>query len=248
MEETTISNRPTLRSLLSLLRDAGDAGVLAGDLARQFSEPQVLQARNRWVNTTLEYQRHKAAPTVCRSQAKEKGPYYRGSWQWRWFITSAGLEQLAADPPMTRAQREQARLAARSAYEQNHQRRQALVSSAIAEGFGVSTSHCRRRAKVAELRQAGLSLEDIGHIFGLSRERVRHIEMGRDGPCRCGSCMDTSKVTRVEVINHGAALDFVGTKDIPGRLVATWNCSAEVSLQDGERTLKIFLGAPQAAS
>jgi len=53
--------------------------------------------------------------------------------------------------------------------------------------------------------------------------------------------MDTSKVTRVEVINYGAPLDFVGTADTSGRLVIAGKCSAQVCLQDGERTLKIFL-------
>jgi hypothetical protein len=59
--------------------------------------------------------------------------------------------------------------------------------------------------------------------------------------------MDTSKVTRVEVINHGATPDFVGDKSTRGRLVIAMNCSAEVSMQDGERTLKIFLGPPRDA-
>jgi hypothetical protein len=60
-----------------------------------------------------------------------------------------------------------------------------------------------------------------------------------------GAGMDTSKVTRVEVINHGAALDYVGTVDTFGRLLGTWNCSVELSLQDGDRTLKVFLDPPR---
>jgi hypothetical protein len=63
-----------------------------------------------------------------------------------------------------------------------------------------------------------------------------------------GAGMDTSKVTRVEVINHGAPLDYVGTIDTFGRLLGTWNCSVELSLQDGGRTLNVFLDPPRANS
>jgi hypothetical protein len=54
--------------------------------------------------------------------------------------------------------------------------------------------------------------------------------------------MDTSKVTRLEVINHGGEIDFVGRPESFGRVLISWATSVELELQDGGRTLKIFMG------
>ena len=35
--------------------------------------------------------------------------------------------------------------------------------------------YVERNAKIAKLRESGLTLEDVGHQFGISRERVRQI-------------------------------------------------------------------------
>lgn len=47
--------------------------------------------------------------------------------------------------------------------------------------------------------------------------------------------LDTSKVTRVELIDHRHdAASF-------GRVFVAYDCSVELSLQDGQRTLKVFV-------
>ena len=47
--------------------------------------------------------------------------------------------------------------------------------------------------------------------------------------------MDVSKVTRFEVIDHR-----MGSATL-GRAFVAWKCAVELSLQDGARTLKVFV-------
>lgn len=57
---------------------------------------------------------------------------------------------------------------------------------------------------------------------------------------------DTSKITRVEVINHGAPLNLIpANRESFGMILVTWDCSVDLSLQDNGRTLKVFLGPRQ---
>lgn len=51
--------------------------------------------------------------------------------------------------------------------------------------------------------------------------------------------MNTDSVTRFEVIDH--------TKNGAGRVVVKYDVAVELSLQDDNRTLKVFLTDPQAA-
>ena len=44
------------------------------------------------------------------------------------------------------------------------------------KNFKNSTKISSREAKILELRQQNYSLQEIGHIYGVTRERVRQIE------------------------------------------------------------------------
>jgi len=56
--------------------------------------------------------------------------------------------------------------------------------------------------------------------------------------------MDTSRVTRFEVINHGGTVQAVGNREAFGIILIAWDDgnTVELSLQDDGRTLKVFLG------
>lgn len=186
--DSTANDRPYTRNVLSLLAEAGSKGMLVGTLIRSFSFPAELQRRNRYVNTTLSQLERRGI--VARSARKEHGPYYHGVPQWRWFITSKGLEEVARGPRGTRAAARLARAEELQArVRENNIRRAALVSKAIEEGYGPATPACLRKAKVLELRQQKLSLRDVGAVFLLTPERIRQIEAGiRERPCNCQEC------------------------------------------------------------
>jgi len=46
-------------------------------------------------------------------------------------------------------------------------------------------------------------------------------------------------ITRVEVIDHRAS------SSAPGRMLVLWNVNAEISMQDGGRTLKVLVSDQQ---
>jgi hypothetical protein len=61
--------------------------------------------------------------------------------------------------------------------------------NAIEAGYGRTTPSCQRTAKIRELQAQHLSLEEIGFVFGITRERVRQIAAGQSvTPCRCPDC------------------------------------------------------------
>ena len=47
--------------------------------------------------------------------------------------------------------------------------------------------------------------------------------------------VDTTKIDRVEVINHRTDAERFG------KVFTQWDCSVEISIQDGGRTLKVFV-------
>jgi hypothetical protein len=91
-----------------------------------------------------------------------------------WWITTNGTELLArlSELPARRAESSAAARVEADAVLELATRRQALLANAK-RGGGVSTSYWERRLAVPELRAAGISLREIGEVFGVSREQIR---------------------------------------------------------------------------
>lgn len=174
-------SRPRTMDLLAMLDRAGDEGLPAGALSRGFTEPVSITSRQALVNTNL--LRLAGSGKVRRSDRKEASTYYHNTPVWRWFITTAGSEYLAQGGYKGRTERSRARREALAEAKAAHQRR---IEEAVA---GLATGHPRctqvRNEQMIMLRKTGMTLEDLGALFGISRERARQIIAGRCGPCQC---------------------------------------------------------------
>ena len=117
----------------------------------------------------------------------EPSKYYNNVPSWRWRITESGAAFLAAGMAEgVRAVRraEQARAAADRAAKRLL--RENLVTQAYMDNDPSVVPACEREQVIRELRAAGSTLDEIGQVFGITRERVRQILVGyRSGRCRC---------------------------------------------------------------
>jgi hypothetical protein len=184
----------SVERILRALSEAGDKGILAGDLARSIPPPRPSQ-----VNTVL---RHlEMAVLARRSAAKEESLHYRRSWSWRWFITAAGQEYLDGGCQKgawerARQSREQERLRLKP-------RTVKLLRSQLAvrdwreKAARVAASGCRvrRDAAMRSMRADGMTWKAIGELLGVSGERVRQVVDQTRGtraapPCQCGPCRE----------------------------------------------------------
>jgi hypothetical protein len=201
-EVTQLPETPNSRRVLELLKEAGDEGMLGGVLARHFTIPdphtpslqgkmaaasQNLQRRLAWTNQVLDrFLRH----GFVRRGGKEPTPYYNNVPVYRWYITPEGVEYLAAGMA---AGIRAARIArAKLKAEQNREaRRRAddLITQAYVDCDPSSIYKCEREKMIRELREAGCTLDAIGGVFGVTRERVRQILIGYKAlPCECPRC------------------------------------------------------------
>lgn len=189
---------PTSKRVLEILHEAGEKGIIGPDIARHFTIPepdmpslrklnrrsQGLQRKLAWTNQILE---RFAINGYVRRGLAEASPYYHRVPAYRWFVTPAGSEYLAAglsagirEARDREREREAVRLAA-------HRRRLAdLLTEAYDKYDPETTPRCERERVMRELRSEGCTLHDIGQIFGLTRERVRQILINyRVSPCHC---------------------------------------------------------------
>lgn len=178
-------SRPTTYDILAVLAEAGEPGLTGGEITGKFTEPAGRGPRQRNINETLK--RQQRLGRTRKSEHTEPSAIYNRVPVYRWFITAAGQEFLARGrQPEGKVLREQHREQLRREYQENLARRRAIIQAAIDAGFGRGTPQCQREAKIREMRAQKLTLEEIGTVFDLTRERVRQIEMGRKvGPCRC---------------------------------------------------------------
>jgi DNA-directed RNA polymerase sigma subunit (sigma70/sigma32) len=112
---------------------------------------------------------------------------------YRWYVTPKAAEYLADGDRGERARRTAMRLEewerVSAAAVQSRQAALAAVRAELAVKLEAhALTRCWRYDKIIELRQARCSLQEIGDVFGLTRERVRQIEAGREQPCRCAAC------------------------------------------------------------
>jgi hypothetical protein len=164
---------------MQALADAGEAGMLAGDLTDLFDEPAPRTLRLNAVNRVLAYQR--SGQQVRRSAAREPGARRRNASSYRWFITPAGRRRLGviassgaapggsvAGPARVQLDRTRRRLAA-------ERRKYEALKTAVAELCGPGVPPEARNDRIIALGEAGVDRQLIGDMFRLSRERVRQI-------------------------------------------------------------------------
>jgi hypothetical protein len=172
--------------VLGILREAGGTGITGPEIARQFTH-DTLQRRMCVVNQVLYRLRHRQR--VIRGP-KEPTKYYHRVPTYRWFITPAGVHYLATgmekgarQARWEQAERKRAELA-------EYRRHLAdLLTEAYDRIDPQTAPKCERERVMRELRTAGCTLESIGEVFGVTRERVRQV-LNRQNvtPCRCGRC------------------------------------------------------------
>lgn len=170
----------SVAGMLSELAQAGEAGMATGELSRKFayrdSYGGELQRLLAEANTLLATQARMG--NITRSATMEPSAYYHNTPNRRWFITVAGREYLAAGGRMEIARR--ARAEASRAREEKRLRREQAREEGTALLGAAAGSMILRDAVICQLRAQGdLTLEDIGSLTGLTRERVRQI--ARDG-------------------------------------------------------------------
>ncbi len=202
---TQLPETPNSRRVLEMLKEAGDEGVIGGVLARHFtiddphmpslikkrmSAPsQNLQRRLAWTNQILDrFLRH----GWVRRGEKEPTPFYNNVPVYRWYITPEGLEYLAAgmSAGIRAARIEHARRLAEQRMSANKHADDMITQAYV--DYDPHTIHkCERKKAIMELRAAGCTLDSIGGVFGLTRERIRQIINGwKTGICNCPRCTD----------------------------------------------------------
>ena len=195
---------PSPRRILGLLVDAGDKGVRGSDLARHFTirRPpnmpslghlgpwsQSLQRRLAWTNQILD---RFLINGYARKGKAEPSPYYHRVPVYRWFVTPEGVQYLADGLAEGRRKMRDEREAAENERLAQHRKKlDNLLTQAYVENDPATVTACQRERVIRELRDAGCTLQDIGDVFGITRERVRQVQMGINvNPCRCPECND----------------------------------------------------------
>src|SRR5277367_995558 len=179
---------PRTLTVLRVLADAGDTGILAPDIAYRFNKPLSQQRRNSVVNQILI--RHGIRGHAFRVSARSFR--YHNVQTYRWFITDTGNKYLESggyhaaiadirrDAAITAQEREQRLI-----------RRQLVLKAAPALVAQLPPGCNKSRAElIIKLYDQGLVMEEIGQLFGLTRERIRQIKRDINvRPCACWNCI-----------------------------------------------------------
>ena len=188
VEQAAQRLRPRTLAVLDILAEAGEDGVFASDIARQFKEPEAQQRRNNAVNQFL----HTLSRTekVRRSDQPIATAGYHNVQAYRWFITSLGLTylQVGGREGVESLRHDTLRDAQRTSQERLAEREHALANYLDITGEPVDGCQVWRYWAIRKLRSHLVTLNEIGAIMGVSRERVRQIEAGKLPACRCPAC------------------------------------------------------------
>lgn len=194
---------PNSQSVLEILKEAGEQGILGPTIARMFTiadppripvsqkrcTPQManLQRRLTWTNQILyRFRKRGWAERV----GMERSPYYHNVGTWRWRITESGVEYLAAGMwAGVRAARDAERQRWALEYEARQKRLDDMITQAYMDYDPHTVYKCEREAAIRVMREAGCTLDAIGGVFGVTRERVRQIVNGyKPTSCMCPRC------------------------------------------------------------
>jgi hypothetical protein len=176
--------RLTVASVLAFLAGAGEAGATTTEIALAHDYPASYHQRSNRVSQVMLVLRRRGEAEPA---GLERSPLYRHNPVSRWRITQAG-EAARAEDEAVRQARDQARRTATARREAalacDPQAREAALSAVreeiaalVRQGGMHKITPAWRAAKVAELRAVPCTLNEIGQLFGLTRERVRQIEI-----------------------------------------------------------------------
>jgi hypothetical protein len=178
------AGKPVTSQVLAILAAAGEAGILAGDIARQFAYPEDLSRRNVKVNNIL--RTLASSGRVRKADREERSPHYRNTPVYRWWITEDGLRYLANGLRPDQAVQMESDMARRADDRRRHAK---LIKAAKREHGKGEPDHVRERV-IKELRAEGCTWIAIGTVYGISRERARQIHDGLNvNPCLCDACV-----------------------------------------------------------
>lgn len=187
---TMSDGRPhmSVTGMLTELAKAGAGGISTGDLARRFAFRQSyggdVQRALAEANTILETQARMG--NVRKSAEMEPSAYYNNTPSRRWFITAAGHDYLAEGGRMEIARR--ARKERERARSEKLARREVAreVTRQLLSAVPGNDRQARNRVIAQVYAEGALTLEDLGRLTGLTRERVRQvIRVARQSPAEC---------------------------------------------------------------
>lgn len=163
--------KPAAKAVLTALHEAGPAGLQTGQLAKLFDEYS-MQRRLVRVGTIL---RVFAANGNARRTGPEPSVFKHGNIVYRWHITNEGSQYLATGMRPGSAVRTLARSQEAAAERQRELDRRTEL---LATSQPVFLHMCQRDAEIRHLRAEGVLLQDIGDLWGITRERARQIAGG----------------------------------------------------------------------
>lgn len=166
----------TIQSTLSYLIEAGGTGATTTEIAEAHDYPGGHQQRSNRVSQIMKILEDEGGAERAGTEPSHR---YRHGPVSRWRVTPAGIARHEiAGRRRERAARCDERIAG------NMAARQAALEAARAELAGMirsggvrAVTKAYRAAKIAELRAVPCSLSEIGDVFGITRERVRQIEL-----------------------------------------------------------------------
>jgi hypothetical protein len=174
--------RLTVASVLAFLDGAGEAGATTTEIALAHDYPVSYHQRSNRVSQVMLVLRNRG---WAEPAGLDRSPLYRHNPVNRWRVTAAGEAAYAEDKAAAQA-RDQARRAAAARREAalaagDGPRAEALAAArreiARQRDSAGGITPAWRAAKIIELRQVPCTLDEIGQLFGLTKERVRQIEM-----------------------------------------------------------------------
>jgi hypothetical protein len=123
--------------------------------------------------------------------SREMSPYYHNVPTYRWYVTDKGREYLDGGMAAgVRARRAATAAAEHQRKDERRNRAAQMITQAYVDYDPATTPQCVRVRVIHELRDAGATLDAIGGVFDLTRERVRQILVGISvNPCRCDQCI-----------------------------------------------------------
>lgn len=214
---------PVTMEVLAALAEAGDKGLLAGEISRRFSRPENItarQARSNWVLRQQQSEGH------VRRGGTEPTPFYHNTPCYRWHITDEGRDYLASGGWEGKAARNRARLGALAAEKAARRKRHAEMTRLVTEAASAVPPGCRARRDevIIWARAEGLPLEWISALFGITRERARQIARRtakRPQACPCG-CQAYSLLgaAAVPALHDGLGLHVPLARVVPAGAVA----------------------------
>lgn len=166
--------------MVGLLIEAGPEGLTTVEITDAFGIPAPRQQRS---NRVSQIARKMFGRGYAEHMGRERSPLYRHNYVNRWRVTEEGAAWYRGELARVRRQVTEDGLW-RIRIREAAQAREAALAAArgeladlIREGGTRAVTKQRRQDMILRLRAVPCTLGEIGDVFGITRERVRLIEM-----------------------------------------------------------------------